>query len=104
MKTPTGDGSSTLIAASSDTIDAPNGDDDSFSRGLLAAMVAFRHGEFGVRMPSEMSAIHGKIVDAFNEILTVSERRARETTRVCRAVGKGGQLKQRMSKIGRAHV
>src|SRR5712691_3923940 len=102
MKTPTGDGSSTLIAASPDKIDAPNGDDDSFSRGLLAAMVAFRNGEFGVRMPSEMSGIHGKIVDAFNEILTVSERRALETTRVCRAVGKGGQLKQRMSTPGLA--
>src|SRR5712691_4655417 len=102
MKTPTGDGSATLIAASPDKIDAPNGDDDSFSRGLLAAMVAFRNGEFGVRMPSDLTGIHGKIVDTFNEILTVSERRALETTRVCRAVGKGGQLKQRMSTPGLA--
>src|SRR5712692_3473396 len=100
MKTPTGDGSSTLIAASPGKIDAPNGDDDSFSRELLAAMVTFRNGEFGVRMPSDLTGIHGKIADAFNDILAVSERRAIETTRVCRAVGKEGRLKERKALPG----
>src|SRR5437660_9845339 len=51
--------------------------------------------------------IEGKIADAFNELVRFSDRRARETVRVSRAVGKEGKLKQRMSVPegvgGRAH-
>src|SRR5436190_5587335 len=69
---------------------------ETFSRQLLAAMLAFRDGDFGARMPSDLTGVDGKIADAFNEIATLSERRARETARVSRAVGKEGKLKQRM--------
>src|SRR5206468_2669138 len=34
---------------------------------------------------------------AFNDLISVSERRLRETARVARSVGKEGQLKQRMA-------
>ncbi len=71
-----------------------------FSRRLLSAMLAFRDGEFGVRLPSDLIGIEGKIADTFNEIVAVSERRARETERVSRSVGKEGKLKQRMSVPG----
>jgi len=71
-----------------------------FSRKLLSAMLAFRDGEFGVRLPADLTGVDGKIADAFNEIIAVSERRARETARVSRAVGKEGKLKQRMSVPG----
>ena len=74
--------------------------DATFSRQLLSAMLAFRDGEFGTRMPSDLTGVDGKIADAFNEIVAVSERRARETARVCRAVGKEGKLKQRMTVPG----
>ncbi|HEY9419904.1 MAG TPA: HAMP domain-containing protein, partial [Thermoanaerobaculia bacterium] len=63
-------------------------------------MLAFRSGNFAVRMPLDLTGIHGKIADAFNDILAVSERRAQETTRVCRVVGKEGKLKQRMTVPG----
>ena len=53
---------------------------DQFSRQLLAAMLAFQEGDFGVRLPSDLTGIHGKIADAFNGIMAVSERRARETS------------------------
>src|SRR5690349_3341947 len=69
---------------------------DLFSRQLLNAMLAYRSGDFAVRLPSDLTGIDGKIADAFNDIVTVSERRARETARVSRAVGKEGKLKQRM--------
>ena len=46
--------------------------------------------------PSELTGVEGKIADAFNDILLVSERRAVETARVCRVVGKEGKLKERM--------
>src|SRR5436309_117114 len=71
-----------------------------FARQLLAAMLAFRDGNFEARLPSDLVGINGKIADAFNDIVAVSERRARETARVSRAVGKEGRLKQRMAVPG----
>src|SRR5580700_4743968 len=73
---------------------------DQFSRQLLSAMLLFRDGQFGVRLPSHLTGVNGKIADAFNDIVAVTERRARETARVSRSVGKEGKLKQRMSVPG----
>src|SRR6476646_2938497 len=70
---------------------------DTFSRQLLAAMLSLRDGDFAIRLPSDLTGVNGKIADAFNDIATVSQRRAAETARVSRAVGKEGKLKQRMS-------
>ncbi|HSA55020.1 MAG TPA: HAMP domain-containing protein, partial [Gemmatimonadaceae bacterium] len=78
--------------------DATNG--DLFSRQLLMAMLGFRDGDFSVRLPSDLTGMQGKIADAFNDIAAVSERRARETARVSRVVGREGKLKQRMSVPG----
>ncbi|HEY6040079.1 MAG TPA: HAMP domain-containing protein, partial [Kofleriaceae bacterium] len=72
-----------------------NGTHD-FQRTLLAALTRFKAGDFSTRMPSELTGVEGKIADAFNDLLTVSERRAAETARVCRVVGKEGKLKERM--------
>ena len=73
---------------------------DPFSRQLLAAMLAFRNGNFAARMPPDLTGVEGKIADAFNEIAAVSQRRALETARVSRVVGKEGKLKQRMTVPG----
>src|SRR5437867_1486278 len=73
---------------------------EQFSRTLLSAMLSFRDGNFSVRMPPDLTGINGKIADAFNGIAAVTERRARETARASRAVGKEGKLKQRMSVPG----
>ena len=51
-------------------------------------------------MPADLTGINGKIADAFNDIVAVSERRARETARVSHAVGKEGKLRQRMTVPG----
>src|SRR5215831_13676750 len=69
---------------------------DSFARELLDALLALHDGKFAVRLPSDLTGLSGKIADAFNDIATVSERRAAESARVSRAVGKEGKLKQRM--------
>ncbi len=74
--------------------------DDPFARQLLSAMLAFRDGDFGVRLPSDLTGLNGKIADAFNEIVAVSDRRAQETKRVSHVVGKEGKLKQRMAVAG----
>ncbi len=63
---------------------------------ILLAMLAFRNGDFTQRLPAEWTGMYGKIADTFNDILITSERRATETSRVCRTVGKEGRLKQRM--------
>src|SRR5262245_33140385 len=73
---------------------------EDFHRQLLEAVIAFRSGDFSVRLRSDLPGMQGKIADALNDILAVSERRAEETTRVCRVVGKEGKLKQRMSVPG----
>src|SRR5689334_10059654 len=73
---------------------------DAFSKQLLAALLSLREGDFAVRLPSDLTGVNGKIADIFNDIAVVSERRARETSRVCRSVGKEGKLKQRMSVPG----
>jgi methyl-accepting chemotaxis protein len=75
-------------------------DDETCSRQLLDAMGAFRNGDFSARMEATGTGIAGKLADAFNDIATVSERRAREAARVSHAVGKQGKLKQRMAVPG----
>src|SRR6476659_2174434 len=92
--------SATLDPALGLTSGSPSSARDLFSRQLLNAMLAYRSGDFAVRLPSDLTGIDGKIADAFNDIVTVSERRARETARVSRAVGKEGKLKQRMAVTG----
>ena len=71
-----------------------------FTQQVLYALTAFRNGEFSRRLPVEWTGVHGKIADVFNEILAFSERRANETARVCRMVGKEGKLEQRMAVPG----
>jgi len=84
--------------SSSATLDpSPQVNGDSFSKQLLAAMLSFRDGDFAARMPVDLTGVNGKIADAFNNIAAVTERRARETARVAREVGKEGKLKQRMT-------
>src|SRR5580765_3332444 len=73
---------------------------DSFAKELLDALLALRDGKFAVRLPSDLIGLSGKIADAFNDIATVSERRATESARVSHAVGKEGKLKQRMNVTG----
>ncbi len=73
---------------------------DQFSRALLSAMLSFRAGDFAARMPADLLGVEGKIADAFNDVVALSERRSRETARVSRAVGKEGKLRQRMTVPG----
>ncbi|HEV8508918.1 MAG TPA: HAMP domain-containing protein, partial [Gemmatimonadales bacterium] len=75
-------------------------DPDGFPRYLLAALLEFRDGNFAVRLPSGLIGLDGKIADAFNDIATLADRRAREIARVSRMVGKEGLVKERLSVAG----
>src|SRR5438445_737588 len=57
---------------------------------LLSALLAYKAGDFCVRLPSDWTGVPGKIADAFNEIVEFNERLSSETARVSRAVGKEG--------------
>ena len=69
----------------------------SFERSLLLALLRFKAGDFTARLPGELIGLEGKIADAFNDILIVSERRASETARVCRVVGKEDRKSTRLN-------
>ncbi|MBI3867244.1 MAG: HAMP domain-containing protein [Verrucomicrobia bacterium] len=67
---------------------------------LLQALLAYRDGDFSVRLPSNWTGVAGKIADAFNDVVALNQRLTFETARVSRAVGKEGKLKQRVSNPG----
>jgi HAMP domain-containing protein/signal transduction histidine kinase/DNA-binding response OmpR family regulator len=64
---------------------------------LLAALMAFKKGNFSVRLPIEWTGVAGKVADAFNEVIDLNERLANELDRLRRVVGKDGKINQRAS-------
>ncbi len=67
---------------------------------LLAAMLAFRDGDFSWRLPADWADAEGRIAEAFNQTIAQEERISREVERLSVTVGKEGRLKQRMSLPG----
>src|ERR1700712_2552211 len=70
------------------------------SRQLLMAMLAFRDGDFSVRLPADWPGVDGRIAEAFNQSLAHEGRISREVARLSVTVGKEGRLKQRMTLPG----
>src|ERR1700722_7735693 len=70
------------------------------SRQLLTAMLAFRDGDFSVRLPADWPGMDGRIAEAFNQSVAYEGRISREAARLSVTVGKEGRLKQRMSLPG----
>ena len=57
-------------------------DDSDDASLLLDAMLAFRHGDFTARVPSNWTGVYGKIADVFNETIYMAQRLDAETARV----------------------
>ncbi len=70
---------------------------DAHLRQILSAMVAFRDGDFSVRLPMDWPGIDGRIAEAFNQTILHEDHTSREIARLSVTVGKEGRLKQRMS-------
>jgi HAMP domain-containing protein len=83
-------------AAAAAALATVGGGRESESQLILDAMLAFGSGDFSVRLPSGWSGLNGKIAEAYNNVLSMAQRRSEETVRVCRLVGREGKLKQRM--------
>ncbi|MDB5356841.1 MAG: diguanylate cyclase, partial [Phycisphaerales bacterium] len=64
---------------------------------LLAALIAFKKGDFSVRLPIDLDGMDGKIADAFNDVIELNDRMSRELERLSRVVGKEGKIGQRAS-------
>ena len=62
---------------------------------LLAALRAFRKGNFSVRLPAGLSGIDGEIAEAFNDAVEISERMTKEFERLGDFVGKDGKIGHR---------
>src|SRR6266852_1573433 len=67
------------------------------AKQLLAALMAFRRGDFSARLPDDWAGIAGKIADTFNEVIRTSRRMTQELERIRRVVGKEGRITQRAS-------
>jgi HAMP domain-containing protein/signal transduction histidine kinase/CheY-like chemotaxis protein len=63
---------------------------------LLTALLALKKGDFSVRLPLDLSGMDGKIADAFNDVVELNQRMARELARLGRVVGKDGKIGQRL--------
>src|ERR1043166_487733 len=64
---------------------------------LLAALMAFKRGDFTARLPDDWTGVAGKIADTFNDVIEKNERLTKELDRIGRVVGKEGRITQRAS-------
>jgi HAMP domain-containing protein/signal transduction histidine kinase/CheY-like chemotaxis protein len=62
---------------------------------LLNTLIAFRDGDFSVRLPPDRIGVEGKIWDTLNDIFKLNGRMASEFARISSAVGKEGKISQR---------
>jgi HAMP domain-containing protein/signal transduction histidine kinase/CheY-like chemotaxis protein len=62
---------------------------------LLKTLIAFKDGDFSVRLPVDQTGVAGKIADTLNDIFKLNERMASEFARISSAVGKEGKISQR---------
>ena len=67
------------------------------SKQLLAALTAFKGGDFSAQLPDDWTGLAGKIADTFNDAIQINQQLIQELARVERVVGKEGRLRQRAS-------
>src|SRR5690242_11326919 len=66
---------------------AENGAGEQRLRKILAAIMAFRDGNFSARLPTEWAGTEGRIAEAFNQAIGQEDRIAREVARLSVTVG-----------------
>src|SRR5205814_8580490 len=67
------------------------------AKQLLAALKAFKRGDFSARLPDDWTGVAGNIADTFNDVIGKNQRMVQELERVGRVVGKEGRMTQRAS-------
>src|SRR6266404_6153894 len=74
-----------------------NGNKDVELKKLLAALTAFKRGDFSVRLPADWTGVAGKVADTFNDVIALNEQMSLEFERIAQVVGKEGRISQRAS-------
>ncbi|HEY6392319.1 MAG TPA: HAMP domain-containing protein, partial [Bryobacteraceae bacterium] len=72
-----------------------NGSSTRDNNVLLKTLIAFKRGNFAIRMPVDEVGVPGKIADTLNEILELNQKMVSEFARISKAVGKDGKITQR---------
>jgi len=67
---------------------------------LLHALIAFKKGDFSVRLPVTEVGIAGKVADTLNDIFELNENVANELERISTSVGKEGKINQQAALPG----
>ena len=63
---------------------------------LLAALRAFRRGDFSVRLP-RATGMAGEIAEAFNDVVELNDRMTKEFDRLGDTVGRQGKISQQIT-------
>jgi len=74
-----------------------NDGDQLDSKQLLAALTAFKRGDFSAQLPDDWTGLPGKVADTFNDVIRINQRLTQELARIRRVVGKEGRIRQRAS-------
>src|SRR6266550_6884534 len=74
-----------------------DGENNVEMKQMLEALIAFKRGNFSVRLPADWTGLSGKVADTFNEVIAINERMSHELERIGRVVGKEGRISQRIS-------
>src|SRR5687767_10558210 len=69
-------------------------------RQLLAALRAFRRGEFDVRLPQDLTGVDGQICESFNDLATYCGALSAEVADLRVQVGREGRTHRRLGKHG----
>jgi HAMP domain-containing protein len=72
------------------------------SHDLLAALRAFRRGDFSVRLPRGLSGYDGEVAEAFNDVVELNDRMTKEFERLGEVVGRLGKTEGKLG--GQAQV
>ena len=71
---------------------------------LLAALSAFRKGDFSVRLPTTVGGIDGEIAEAFNDVVELNDRMTKEFERLGEVGRQAGQDQPPRQAAGRARA
>ena len=74
-----------------------NNRDQLDGRQLLAALTAFKRGDFSARLPDDWTGVAGKICGHLQRRNPINQRLTQELERIVRVVGKEGRIRQRAS-------
>ena len=64
---------------------------------ILEALRSVGRGDFSVRLAADRTGVAGEVAEAFNDLVELNERTARELRRISRIVGRQGRIAERAS-------